>query len=394
LLSITDGLQDTDLRDSGVCGIDGIQDADAMKMTGNGDLRELPWASVYWKYGWNISTGFRLGLGNPSNQQWLTYYYCFRTEYPGVNTEEIEDHERELRWRVFYKEPRRARHSFIKPMIFNDLIEWLEFYQNWWERESVDYAERKAKNFEQLKFICPSDSEEEEDPVKRYCYESPTIKDLFKNSTKEEPPTIMDNSRLSTVVETYRQKMTASHRALFSGRIRYLENDKSLTDKQRLDLISPYFRAQRWGTTGHGRSVTSLSQLLIPPGQEGYIELGVNDDGTLPPAAANRREEFLQELQSLIGERFDGLKLPEEYIELLTLTDAISDPDFIYSRRAGLAGVCAGLPSRLQIVYDLSQWEDRGWTARGGWQCGTGDISETHLLIVKMLEVICSTRET
>lgn len=93
LLSITDGLQDTDLRDSGVCGIDGIQDADAMKMTGNGDLSELPWASVYWKYGWNISTGFRLGLGNPSNQQWLTYYYCFRTEYPGVNSEEIEDHE-------------------------------------------------------------------------------------------------------------------------------------------------------------------------------------------------------------------------------------------------------------------------------------------------------------
>jgi hypothetical protein len=88
----------------------------------------------------------------------------------------------------------------------------------------------------------------------------------------------------------------------------------------------------------------------------------------------------LQELQSLIGERLNGLKLPEEYIELLTLTDAISDLDFIYSRTAGLNGVCGGLPSRLQIVYDLSQWEDRGWTVRGGWQCGTGDISETQLL--------------
>lgn len=73
LLSITDGLHDTDLRGSSVCGIDGIQDADAVKMTGNDDVKELLWASVYWKYGWNISTGFCLGLGNPSNQQWLTY---------------------------------------------------------------------------------------------------------------------------------------------------------------------------------------------------------------------------------------------------------------------------------------------------------------------------------
>jgi hypothetical protein len=91
----------------------------------------------------------------------------------------------------------------------------------------------------------------------------------------------------------------------------------------------------------------------------------------------------LQELQSLIGERFNGLKLPEEYIELLTLTDAISDLDFIYSRTAGLNGVCDGLPSRLQMVYDLSQWEDRGWTVRGGWQCGIGDISEIQLLLCR-----------
>jgi hypothetical protein len=124
------------------------------------------------------------------------------------------------------------------------------------------------------------------------------------------------------------------------------------------NLLSPYFRAQRWSTAGHGSSVTSLSQLLIPPGQEGYIELGVNDDGTLPPAAANQREDFSQELQSLIGERSNGLELPEEYIELLSLTNAIADPDFIYSRRAGLNGVCGGLPSGLQILYDLSQWED------------------------------------
>jgi hypothetical protein len=178
-----------------------------------------------------IRTGFYLGLGDPSNQQCLTYYYCFRTEYPRVKLEEIKDHERELRWRVFYKEPARAGYSFFKPMVFTDLIDWLEFYQNWWERESVDYAEWRAGNLERLKFFCPSGHEKEDDPVEKSCYESPMIKDLFKHSAKDEPPTMMEDSRLSTVVEAYRQKMTASHRALFSGRIKYLENDKSLAEK-------------------------------------------------------------------------------------------------------------------------------------------------------------------
>jgi hypothetical protein len=60
LLSITDGLHDTDLRGSGVCGIDGIRDADPVKMTGNSNLRGIPWASVLWKSGWN-------------NQDWLLF---------------------------------------------------------------------------------------------------------------------------------------------------------------------------------------------------------------------------------------------------------------------------------------------------------------------------------
>jgi hypothetical protein len=73
LLNITDSLHETDLRGSGVCGIDGIQEADVLKMTGNYNIKELPWAKVYWEYGWNLRTGFCLGFGNPSRQQWLAY---------------------------------------------------------------------------------------------------------------------------------------------------------------------------------------------------------------------------------------------------------------------------------------------------------------------------------
>jgi hypothetical protein len=386
LLGITDGLHDTDLRGSGVCGVDGIQDSDAVKMTGNYDVERLPWGKFSPNYGWELSTGFCLGLGNPSNQQWLAYYYCSRTQGPKVGPEGIQDHEREWRWRIFYKEPERFQHSFLNPMIFNDLIEWLEFYQKWWDRESKDYREWTARMIQEVKLLYPSDDEEEDDPPEKICYESPTIKDLFEYPTGDGTATPMEWSSISTALEAYRRKMTASHRALFSGRIRYLENDKSLTERQRLDRIAPYFRGQRWYRTGHGSSVTSPSQLLIPPGQEGYVELGINNDGTLPPAAAKRREEFLHDLQRLIGQSFQGLELPQEYIELLTLTDAISDPDFMYSRRAGMDGVCGGLPSTLQLAHPLSRWEDRGWTVLGGWQCGADDMSETQLLFCHKAE--------
>jgi len=378
LVSITDGLHDTDLRGSGVCGVDGIQCADPVKMTGNYDIEKLPWASVYWKYGWDISTGFCLGSGNPSNQNWLAYYYCSRGEARRVDPGEIKNHEREWRWRVFYKEPERFQHSFFRPMIFNDLVEWLEFYQKWWERESKDYPEWAARNSRMVELMYGRSKKDEEDPAGRFCEESLTVKDLFMHSTKEVTPTAIYESPISTVIEAYKRKTTASHRALFSGRINYLESDESLTDRQRLDLISPYFHSQRWGTTGHGSSITSPLQLLILPGQEGYVELGVNDNGTLPPAAAHQQERFLRELQRLVGEAFPGLELPQEYIELLTYADAISDPDFIYSRRAGMNGVCGGLPPRWHMADKLPQWPE--WTVLGGWQCGIGDESATQLL--------------
>jgi hypothetical protein len=53
---------------------------------------------------------------------------------------------------------------------------------------------------------------------------------------------------------------------------------------------------------GHGGSVTSPSQLLILPGHQGYVDLGVNHDETLPPAAAEQRQEFLQELKRLLSD--------------------------------------------------------------------------------------------
>jgi hypothetical protein len=83
-------------------------------------------------------------------------------------------------------------------MIFNDLVEWLEFYQNLWERESKDYPEWRAWMLQEVNLMCSSDDEDEDDPVERFCYESATIKDLFKHSTKEETPTTLDEADIST----------------------------------------------------------------------------------------------------------------------------------------------------------------------------------------------------
>jgi len=382
LLSITEGLRDTDLRGCGVCGVDGIQGADPVKMTGNYDIEKLPCAGSH--HGWEISTGFRLCSYDPSYRYWMTYYYCQREESPKIKAEDIKDHERKLKWRVFYQEPERFQHSFLRPMIFNDLVEWLEFYQKWWERESKDYPEWMARMKRNVELMYGRSKKDEEDPAERFCEESLTVKDLFMYSKKEMAPTAIYASPISTAIDIYRRKTTASHRALFAGRIHYLENNESLTDRQRLDQISPYFHSQRWGTTGHGSSLTSPSQLLILPGQEEYVELGVNDDGTLPPAAVERQKDFLRELQSLIAEIFPGLELPQEYIEFLTHADAISDPDFIYSRRAGMSGVCGGLPSRWDMADKLPQWPE--WTVLGGWQCGIGDESATQLLFCQKPE--------
>ena len=137
LLSHTDGLADTDLRNSHECGISSIPTCNIAQMTGHFPTNiakglyntdNLPWCTALAiKYGWEVSTGFLLG-GKPhrEDQNWLAYYHCCRTDpstrltlktYPG-RIDTITPDEKQWKWRVFYNQPERFQHSFSHPLIF------------------------------------------------------------------------------------------------------------------------------------------------------------------------------------------------------------------------------------------------------------------------------------
>jgi hypothetical protein len=142
LLSITDGIRDNDLRDSGICGVDGVRQADISRMAPD-ETEKLPWGNDLWRRGWELSTGFCLGFGRQGRSQWLTYYYCSRVEKTSrgekLFRDPILESEKEWKWRLFYKEPERFRHSFLSPKMFDGIAEWLRFYQCWWDREVREY---------------------------------------------------------------------------------------------------------------------------------------------------------------------------------------------------------------------------------------------------------------
>jgi len=184
LLSYSDGLADTDLRNSHECGINNISSCNTASMTGYSpdnvqkglyNTDDLPWCNdLSIRYGWEVSTGFLLGGKTyREDQNWLAYYYCCRTDpltrltlnnYPG-RVDTITEHQTEWKWRVFYNQPERFQHSFLHPMIFSDLIEWMEFHGDWWQRESVDYPawmEGRTADLE-LHGPKPDDGSEDED---------------------------------------------------------------------------------------------------------------------------------------------------------------------------------------------------------------------------------------
>jgi hypothetical protein len=89
LISLTDGINDTDLRNSNEMGISSILNANIDKMTGYTPYNEqrglynidnLPWANSPQRTGWEVCTGFILGgLTYREDPNWLAYYYCART---------------------------------------------------------------------------------------------------------------------------------------------------------------------------------------------------------------------------------------------------------------------------------------------------------------------------
>lgn len=188
LLNYTDGLADTDLRNSHECGINSITSANINKMTGYTPYYEqrglyrtdnLPWCNGLKNYGWQVSTGFLLGgLTYREDKNWLAYYYCSHVDPSAKNLRTHPNHpntvkadEETWKWRVFYNQKERFQHSFSNPMVFEDLVEWIEFCGNWWQRERVDYPAWKEKCIADVELMYGgrandgSDDEEEEEEL-------------------------------------------------------------------------------------------------------------------------------------------------------------------------------------------------------------------------------------
>lgn len=88
---------------------------------------------------------------------------------------------------------------------------------------------------------------------------------------------------LAAALAFYRCQTEAANRAFFQGKINALYRHTELSDRQRLDKLAPYFGLGSWSGDGHGSSITSPRQLLTPPSEPGYVDLGINNDGTIPP---------------------------------------------------------------------------------------------------------------
>ena len=198
----------------------------------------------------------------------------------------------------------------------------------------------------------------------------------------------MSNASSASIEEAlaaYKTQIVQSSRSFFSAKISALEQDPALTERQRLDLLAPYFHLSRWPRSGHASHITSPSQILVAPNETNYVDLGLDHDGTIPPASNSAVHTFLGSLTTAINQAAPGqnLTIPDDYRRLLRMTDAISDMDFAQTGDAGLDGTCGGLPARHHLsdmLPDQSQWRADGWTVLGGWQAGIGNLSATQML--------------
>jgi hypothetical protein len=195
-------------------------------------------------------------------------------------------------------------------------------------------------------------------------------------------------AELEEAFRKYKARMLASNRAFWTGKIHALEQDSSLTDSQRLDILARYLDMGKWSRLGLGSTITRPSQILIPPGQPGYIDLGIDRDGTIPPAPEEKVNTFLDNLKDSLNQIFpdQSLEIPEEYRHLLRFTDSLTERDFRQSGEAPLNGTCGRLPSRhafSDMASGRQDWREDGWTVVGGWKAGIGYMSETWLLYAR-----------
>ena len=121
---------------------------------------------------------------------------------------------------------------------------------------------------------------------------------------------------LELSLNEFRKRMSATCFAWWTGKIRSLEQDDSLTDKQRLDELSRYMGLESWSEGGHGASVTSPSQLLLPPDHPVHVDLaGIRSDHVGPPQSPESRSTFLASLSNAVnGIAGHDIPLPDEFL--------------------------------------------------------------------------------
>ncbi|CEJ81533.1 hypothetical protein VHEMI01654 [[Torrubiella] hemipterigena] len=106
LLSVTNGLRDTDLRSSGVAALNPVPETEN-EIHGMVANRRTQAYSVLdlGESGWEMSTSYVMGKQgvNPQVFHWLGYYYTRRDP----TRHDLRPGEEEWKWRVFYKKKER-----------------------------------------------------------------------------------------------------------------------------------------------------------------------------------------------------------------------------------------------------------------------------------------------
>lgn len=199
---------------------------------------------------------------------------------------------------------------------------------------------------------------------------------------------------MRTALEAYKHRMATSNRQFWTGKVHALEQDSTLTDRQRLDLLAPYAQLGKWPTSGHGSSVTTPAQVLLRPGDAGYVDLNIDGHGVAPPKPAAVRERYLAALARLIDDVYQAspdkpaeparLDVPAEFRHFLELSDGVSDFDYHQLGGCGLdGGFFTDLPNRFWMSDRLpeeSTWRGAGWAVASGWQASIGDLASTAIL--------------
>lgn len=191
-------------------------------------------------------------------------------------------------------------------------------------------------------------------------------------------------SQLANALEFYKRESAAANRAFWEAKVAAVYRLPGLTDKQRLDKLSPYFDDGSWPTEGYGSSITSPRQLLALPQSSDYLDMGLDDGGTLPPQPEVVRLQYLEQLHSLLRDAAAGNAFAEhaEFAALLTMVDAIADKDFRQSGAAGLDGTCRELQRQemSDMLSTQSRWYHDGWSVVTGWRCSLTDSGVTCLV--------------